>query len=73
VESEFPLPPKNDVERQTLARVGADEGVRLACQLVPQGGWLSVERLVSPDIRPADLRQRPRPAAPAAPQPEPAE
>jgi adenylate cyclase len=74
VESEFPLPPRNDVERQTLGRIGGGEDVRLACQLVPDGGWLRVERLVTPDLRPADLREMRRPtAAPAAPEPEPAE
>ena len=74
VASEFPLPPRNNVERQTLARVGADEGVRLACQLVPHGGWLRIERLVQPDIRPADLRGKPHPSVtPVGPQPEPAQ
>jgi adenylate cyclase len=74
VESEFPLPPRNDVERQTLGRIGGGEDVRLACQLVPHGGLLRVERLVTPDLRPADLREmRRRTAAPAAPEPEPAE
>jgi adenylate cyclase len=72
--SEFPLPPRNDVERQTLGRLGADDEVRLACQLVPHGGWLEVERLVQPDIRPADLRARRRTVVePAEPQPEPAQ
>jgi adenylate cyclase len=74
VGSEFPLPPRNDVERQTLGRVGAEEDVRLACQLVPHGGWLRVERLVAPDLRPADLAHtRGTAGTPAAPQPEPAE
>ena len=71
--SEFPLPPRNDVERQTLGRIGAGDEVRLACQLVPHGGWLQVERLVPPDIRPADLRERRHPPAPAEPQLEPAQ
>lgn len=73
VQSEFPLPPKNDVERQTLGRIEADQEVRLACQLVPQGGFMRVERLVRPDIRPVDLREKGRQAAPATSQPEPAE
>jgi adenylate cyclase len=72
--AEFPLPPRNDVERQTLGRIGAGDEVRLACQLVPHGGWLQVERLVPPDIRPADLREKlPPSATPAGPQPEPAQ
>jgi hypothetical protein len=51
-----------------------EEDVRLACQLVPHGGWLRVERLVPPDIRPADLRGKlPPSATPAGPQPEPAQ
>jgi adenylate cyclase len=73
VESEFPLPPRNDVERQTLGRIGGGEDVRLACQLVPHGGSIRVERLVTPDLRPADLRKRREAAALAAPQPEAAE
>jgi adenylate cyclase len=73
VQSEFPLPPKNDIERQTLGRIEADPEVRLACQLVPQGGFMRVERLVRPDIRPVDLREKGRRTAPATPQPEPAE
>jgi adenylate cyclase len=75
VASEFPLPPRNNVERQTLARLGVEEeDVRLACQVVPHGGWLRVERLVPPDIRPADLREKLYPSAtPAGPQPEPAQ
>jgi len=73
VASELPLPPRNDVERQTLGRIGAEQDVRLACQLVPHGGWLQVERLVSPDVRPADLRREPRSPAPAGPRPEPAQ
>lgn len=79
VKSEFPLPSGNETERRTLARIGADDNVRLACQLVPTGGLLRVERLVSPDIRPGDLRRKARdtpaavPPAPSEPQPEAAE
>jgi hypothetical protein len=73
VASGLPLPPRNDVERQTLGRIGAEQDVRLACQLVPHGGWLQVERLVSTDVRPADLRREPRSPAPAGPRPEPAQ
>ncbi len=79
VGSEFPLPPMHDTERRTLARIGAGDDVRLACQLVPTGGLLRVERLVAPDIRPGDMRRKmpdtPKPSAPAPvePQPEAAE
>jgi ferredoxin len=75
VDTEFPLPPPNDTERGTLSRVGAGADVRLACQLLPHGGRLRVERLVAPDIRPADMRRRhgPPAAAPAGPSAEPAE
>jgi adenylate cyclase len=73
LEAEFPLPPRNDVERQTLGRIGGGEDVRLACQLVPHGGLLRVERLVTPDLRPADLRKMREAAVPDAPQPEAAE
>jgi hypothetical protein len=37
---------------------------------VPHGGLIRVERLVTPDLRPADLRRRREATAPAAPQPE---
>lgn len=45
------LPPPNADEARTLARVGADAGVRLACQLRPTG-----ELAVTPLLRPAQPR-----------------
>lgn len=45
VDSTEPLPEPNIAERRLLARIGAPESVRLACQLVP-GGDMTVQRLV---------------------------
>ena len=53
----------NQVERQTLARLNAPDDVRLACQLQPQAGRLTVERLVAPDISPKDMVLRQKAAA----------
>ncbi|MBW4708963.1 (2Fe-2S)-binding protein [Roseobacter sp. YSTF-M11] len=43
--SEFPLPAPTALEAKTLLRIGADDTVRLACQLVPSGGAVTVEPL----------------------------
>ncbi|MFN3546896.1 MAG: 2Fe-2S iron-sulfur cluster-binding protein [Mesorhizobium sp.] len=51
-------PPMPDAdEARTLARVGATPGERLACQLRPGPGTLSVERVLAPYVRPRDLRR----------------
>ena len=47
------LPPRNDVERGTLARVRASEDVRLACQIRPAAD-IAVQPLVAPAA--VDLR-----------------
>lgn len=51
------LPDPDREEAQTLARVGAAPGERLACQLRPEPGTLAVERVLAPYIRPGDLNQ----------------
>jgi adenylate cyclase len=62
---EAALPEPDEYERATLARVGAGPGERLACQLRPGPGNLSLERVLAPFIRPADLHRDP--AAVASP------
>lgn len=47
--SEFPLPGPSALEAKTLGRLGAAEDVRLACQLIPSGGFLQVEPLYPAD------------------------
>jgi len=51
------LPDPDREEAQTLARVGAAPGERLACQLRPQPGTLAIERVLAPYVRPGDLHQ----------------
>ena len=53
VESQEPLPPPEDTERRVLRRIGAPDGVRLACQLRPSAS-LRVVPLVA---EPADVRE----------------
>lgn len=55
VETESELNNPSTVEVATLARLGSPRDVRLACQICPQAGVLTVERLVSPDIAPRDM------------------
>lgn len=43
------LPAPSTLELETLARIDAGEGVRLACQCIPERGPLTLERLVEPD------------------------
>jgi len=47
--SEFPLPEPTTLEQKTLRRIGADQDVRLACQLVPSGGLLEVDPIYPAD------------------------
>lgn len=55
VEAEAELNNASTVEVATLSRLGSPRDVRLACQICPQAGSLTVERLVSPDIAPRDM------------------
>lgn len=55
IEAESDLNNPSTVEVATLARLGSPKGVRLACQICPQAGSLTIERLVSPDIAPRDM------------------
>ncbi len=62
--SDNPLPEPSALEQATLDRIGADDDVRLACQLHPGAGRMRVERLLSPDFSPHEKRE-PVPAAEA--------
>ncbi len=55
VDAQGELSEPTKVERETLARLNAPDDVRLACQLHPNAGHLTVERLVSPEISPRDM------------------
>lgn len=59
------LPEPDREEAQTLARVGAAPGERLACQLRPGPGKLAVERVLAPFVRAGDLHRIPEPTRPA--------
>ena len=50
------LSPKNDLERATLERVHAGDGVRLACQARVLGAGVSVTRLLPPYADPSAAR-----------------
>jgi adenylate cyclase len=51
-----PLPKPSPIETETLARIGAEPTVRLACQVAPVGGQsLEVERLLPAYTEPRDL------------------
>ncbi len=60
------LAPPSKIEQETLARLDAAPDVRLACQLHPMVGNLTVERLVPPDISPKDMVLNRHPQAPDA-------
>ena len=47
--SEFPLPEPTEIERQTLVRRELPDTARLACQLMPSGGCVTVEAMFPPD------------------------
>ncbi len=49
------LPRRTEAEETTLARLGAPPDVRLACQLKPPAGEMTVERVLSPFLRPRDM------------------
>ena len=53
------LPPASTLERETLSRLGTDADVRLACQSVPAGSPLMVQRLVPVDSG-IEVLERPR-------------
>ena len=59
------LPAPDREEAQTLARVGAAAGERLACQLRPGPGMLEVERVLAPYVRPGDLHHIPQAVLPS--------
>ncbi|WP_127600373.1 2Fe-2S iron-sulfur cluster-binding protein [Nitratireductor alexandrii] len=49
------LPERTEAEEKTLARLAAPPDVRLACQLKPPAGEMTVERVLSPFLRPRDM------------------
>ncbi len=51
------LPEISELEQKTLTRIGAAPGDRLACQVIPDTGTISIERLIPPYIEPKDLRR----------------
>ena len=51
------LPPPSDDEIKVLARWHAGPDERLACQLVPTGGALVVERVINPDYSNLDYAE----------------
>jgi len=51
------LPKASELEQKTLARVNADSDTRLACQVIPGKGTVSIERLFPAYIEPKDLRR----------------
>ena len=55
IEASPALPAAGEIEQQTLDRLGCGPGIRLACQVSPLAGTLAIERIVPPDITPADL------------------
>lgn len=57
INSSTDLDPPTDLERQTLSRTGSDDDVRLACQLTPGPGVISIERLLPPNIQPHELHK----------------
>jgi hypothetical protein len=66
------LSPQNDLERATLARVGAGAGDRLACQARVLGSGVSVTRLLPAYADASAARQPQEWAAEAVPRGEPA-
>ncbi|MCY6380295.1 2Fe-2S iron-sulfur cluster-binding protein [Hoeflea prorocentri] len=59
LEADPSLPDAGKVEAATLARLKLGPDIRLACQVMPTAGELVVERLVAPDIDPAELHLEP--------------
>lgn len=50
IDADPPLPEPGPVEARTLERLKLDPDIRLACQVVPSAGSITIERLVAPDI-----------------------
>tara|TARA_R110002126_G_scaffold291724_1_gene455909 strand:+ start:15845 stop:17002 length:1158 start_codon:yes stop_codon:yes gene_type:complete len=55
IEASPALPGAGEIEQQTLDRLDCGPDVRLACQVLPAAGTVSIERIIAPDITPADL------------------
>lgn len=63
--SDQELPPPTKLELETLNREGSDQNVRLACQLSPGPGVISVKRLLPPNVQRAYLQQQQDATAPS--------
>lgn len=50
------LPEASSFERKTLKRVNAEPDTRLACQVIPRSGAITIEPLIPAFIEPKDLR-----------------
>ncbi|MEZ5835468.1 MAG: 2Fe-2S iron-sulfur cluster-binding protein [Geminicoccaceae bacterium] len=51
------LPPADDTEKATLARIKAGPDIRLACQAAPISGTVRVERIFPAHLTPSDYRE----------------
>ena len=67
VKADFPLPSPSVIELQTLYKVGAPEGARLACQLKPAGGKVEVLAIYPADYTFEDARPSDAPSTSEAP------
>ncbi len=52
------LPEASSFERRTLQRVNADPDTRLACQVIPRSGAITIETLMPSYIEPKDLHSK---------------
>ncbi len=55
IDASVSLPGATDEESKTLKRIGAEDDVRLACQLKICGGQIDVARILPPHVKPSDL------------------
>ncbi len=51
------LPIATEIEQKTLDKIDASPDTRLACQVIPRGGAITIERLMPAYIEPKDLRK----------------
>ncbi|OED40044.1 hypothetical protein AB833_12725 [Chromatiales bacterium (ex Bugula neritina AB1)] len=68
-DSDGKLDPPSQIERDTLTRTGSAENVRLACQLTPGPGVITIERLIPPDVQPHQLHNAKSSANSVSPEP----
>jgi adenylate cyclase len=51
------LPTASALEQATLDRIDADPETRLACQVIPPGGTIAIDKLLPAYVEPKDLRR----------------